>query len=78
MFFYQIILDNNALVGVNQLMIEEHARIANLVYSNEVISIPICIRHVFISFAFDTFGFLAPEAVNLSKRVQKVMHSNVV
>jgi hypothetical protein len=24
------------------------------------------------------FGFLAPEAVNILKRVQKVMHSNVV
>ncbi|GAU17410.1 hypothetical protein TSUD_232870 [Trifolium subterraneum] len=35
-------------------------------------------QHVFIPFAFDTFGFLAPEAVNLLKRVQKVMHSNVV
>jgi hypothetical protein len=35
-------------------------------------------QHVFILFAFDTFGFLAPEAVNLLKRVQKVMHSNVV
>ncbi|GAU30880.1 hypothetical protein TSUD_15660 [Trifolium subterraneum] len=35
-------------------------------------------QHVFIPFAFDTFGFLAPEAVTLLKRVQKVMHSNVV
>jgi hypothetical protein len=35
-------------------------------------------QHVFIPFAFDTFGFLAPEAVNLLKRIQKVMHSNVV
>ncbi|GAU26475.1 hypothetical protein TSUD_294430 [Trifolium subterraneum] len=35
-------------------------------------------QHVFVPFAFDTFGFLAPEAVNLLKRVQKVMHSNVV
>jgi hypothetical protein len=35
-------------------------------------------QHVFIPFAFDTFGFLAPEAVNLLKKIQKVMHSNVV
>jgi hypothetical protein len=35
-------------------------------------------QHIFIPFAFDTFGFLAPEAVNLLKRVQKVMHSNIV
>ncbi|KAK2385189.1 hypothetical protein QL285_072455 [Trifolium repens] len=35
-------------------------------------------QHVFIPFAFDTFGFLAPEAVDVLKRVQRVMHSNVV
>ena len=35
-------------------------------------------QHVFIPFAFDTFGFLAPEAVELLNRVQRVMHSNVV
>jgi hypothetical protein len=35
-------------------------------------------QHVFIPFAFDTFGFLVPEAVNLLKRIQKVMHSNAV
>jgi len=35
-------------------------------------------QHVFIPFAFDTFGFLAPEAVDLLHRVQKVMHSNVM
>jgi len=34
-------------------------------------------QHVFISFAFDTFGFLAPDTVDLLHRVQKVMHSNV-
>ncbi|KAJ0745299.1 putative exostosin [Helianthus annuus] len=34
-------------------------------------------QHVFIPFAFDTFGFLAPEAVDLLSRVQRVMHSNV-
>ena len=32
----------------------------------------------FIPFAFDTFGFLAPEAVELLNRVQRAMHSNVV
>jgi hypothetical protein len=32
----------------------------------------------FIAFAFDTFSFLAPEAVNLLKIVQKVMHNNIV
>ncbi|MFS7934949.1 hypothetical protein Hanom_Chr05g00397681 [Helianthus anomalus] len=31
-----------------------------------------------IPFAFDTFGFLAPEAVDLLSRVQRVMHSNVM
>ncbi|GKA02676.1 hypothetical protein Tco_0675457 [Tanacetum coccineum] len=36
------------------------------------------IQHVFITFAFDTFGFLAPEAVELLSRVQRVMHSNVM
>ena len=35
-------------------------------------------QHIFISFAFDTFGFLAPEAVVLLHRVQKVMHNNVM
>jgi hypothetical protein len=32
----------------------------------------------FIPFAFDTFGFLAPDAVNFLQRVQKIMHNNVV
>ncbi|GKA91738.1 hypothetical protein Tco_0813663 [Tanacetum coccineum] len=35
-------------------------------------------QHVFILFAFNTFGFLAPEAVKLLSRVQRVMHSNVM
>jgi hypothetical protein len=35
-------------------------------------------QHVFIPFAFDTFGFLAPDVVNILKRVQRVMHINVV
>jgi len=35
-------------------------------------------QHAFIPFAFDTFGFLAPEVVDLLYRVQKVMHSNVM
>ncbi|GJS67203.1 hypothetical protein Tco_0681767 [Tanacetum coccineum] len=39
-----------------------------------------CIKnqHVFIPFAFDTFGFLAPEATELLNRVQRVMHNNVM
>jgi hypothetical protein len=32
-------------------------------------------QHAFIQFAFDTFGFLAPDAVNMLKRVQQVMHT---
>nr|KAJ0213536.1 hypothetical protein LSAT_V11C400199650 [Lactuca sativa] len=35
-------------------------------------------QHAFVPFAFDTFGFLAPEAVELLNRVQRVMHSNVI
>ncbi|GKB99240.1 putative reverse transcriptase domain-containing protein [Tanacetum coccineum] len=35
-------------------------------------------QHVFIPFAFDTFGFLAREAVEILSRVQRVMHSNVM
>ncbi|KAL7616032.1 hypothetical protein Lser_V15G02805 [Lactuca serriola] len=35
-------------------------------------------QHVFIPFAFDTFGFLAPDVVELLKRVQRIMHSNVI
>nr|GEV67833.1 putative reverse transcriptase domain-containing protein [Tanacetum cinerariifolium] len=35
-------------------------------------------QHVFIPFAFDTFGFLALEAVELLSRVQRVMHNNVM
>ena len=35
-------------------------------------------QHAFIPFAFDTFGFLAPEVVDLLHRVEKVMHSNVM
>ncbi|GKB23038.1 hypothetical protein Tco_0862439 [Tanacetum coccineum] len=35
-------------------------------------------QHMFIPFAFDTFGFLAPEAVKLLNRVQRVMNSNVM
>jgi hypothetical protein len=35
-------------------------------------------QHSFIPFAFDTFRFLAPEAVSLLQRIQKVMNSNVV
>lgn len=35
-------------------------------------------QHIFIPFAFDTFGFLAPEAVELLGRIQRVMHSYVM
>ncbi|GJV90266.1 hypothetical protein Tco_1538079 [Tanacetum coccineum] len=35
-------------------------------------------QHVFIPFAFDTFGFLAPEAVDLLSLVQQVMHNNIM
>nr|GEW93812.1 auxilin-like protein [Tanacetum cinerariifolium] len=35
-------------------------------------------QHVFIPFAFDTFGFFAPEAVELLSRVQRVMHNNIM
>ncbi|MCI06960.1 auxilin-like protein, partial [Trifolium medium] len=35
-------------------------------------------KHAFIPFAFDTFGFLAPEVVSLLQRVHKVINSNVV
>ncbi|GJZ41300.1 hypothetical protein Tco_0588186 [Tanacetum coccineum] len=40
----------------------------------------VCIenQHMFIPFAFDTFGFLASEAVKLLNRVQRVMNSNVM
>ncbi|KAK1422142.1 hypothetical protein QVD17_25051 [Tagetes erecta] len=33
-------------------------------------------QHVFIPFAFDTFGFLAPKAVEFLNRVKRVVHSN--
>jgi hypothetical protein len=35
-------------------------------------------QHAFIPFVFDTFGFLALDAVNIVKRVQRDVHSNVV
>jgi len=37
-------------------------------------------QHVFILFAFDTSGFLAPEVVDLDllHRVQRIMHNNVM
>ncbi|KAM0015840.1 putative exostosin [Helianthus debilis subsp. tardiflorus] len=33
-------------------------------------------QHVFVPFAFDTFGALAPDAVRFLKRVQQVVSSN--
>jgi len=35
-------------------------------------------QHVFIPFSFDTFSFLASEAVDLLHRVQRVLHSYVM
>jgi hypothetical protein len=35
-------------------------------------------QHAFIPLVFDTFDFLASETVELLKRVQRVMHSNVM
>nr|GEZ63698.1 auxilin-like protein [Tanacetum cinerariifolium] len=35
-------------------------------------------QHVFIPFAFDTFGFLAPKTMELLSPVQRVMHNNVM
>jgi hypothetical protein len=35
-------------------------------------------QHAFIPFVFDMFGFLALDAVNIVKRVQRDVHSNVV
>lgn len=35
-------------------------------------------QHVFISFAFDTFGFLTLGVVDLLHRVQRDMHNNVI
>jgi hypothetical protein len=35
-------------------------------------------QHVFIPFAFDTFGFLTPDVVDLLQRVQKIIQNNVV
>ncbi|GJY86263.1 putative reverse transcriptase domain-containing protein [Tanacetum coccineum] len=35
-------------------------------------------QHVFVPFAFDTFGSFALEAMKLLNRVQRVMHSNVM
>ena len=35
-------------------------------------------QHIFISFAFDTFVFLAPKAVDILRKVQRVMYNNVM
>ena len=35
-------------------------------------------QHAFIPFAFDTFDFLALEAVDLLQRVQRLMHNKFV
>ena len=35
-------------------------------------------QHVFISFVFDTFGFLAAEVLDLLRRIEMTMHNNVM
>jgi len=35
-------------------------------------------QHIFISFTFDTFSFLAADVVDLLHRVQRVMYNNVL
>jgi len=35
-------------------------------------------QHVFISFIFDIFDFLAPDVIDLQHKVQSVMHKNVM
>jgi hypothetical protein len=35
-------------------------------------------QYAFIPFVFYTFDFLAPNTVNILKRIQRVMHSNVI
>ena len=35
-------------------------------------------QHAFIPFAFNTFGILTPEVVDLLHRVQRVMHNNIM
>ncbi|MFS7958331.1 hypothetical protein Hanom_Chr07g00677031 [Helianthus anomalus] len=33
-------------------------------------------QHVFVPFVFDTFGSLAPEAIQFLTRVQRVIHNS--
>jgi hypothetical protein len=35
-------------------------------------------QHVFMPFVFDIFGFLTSDVVDILRRVQKVMHNNVM
>jgi hypothetical protein len=35
-------------------------------------------QHAFIPFVFNTFGFLVHEVVDILKRVQRVIHNNMV
>ncbi|KAJ0884419.1 hypothetical protein HanPSC8_Chr10g0433491 [Helianthus annuus] len=46
-----------------------------LIYSGALVFL---LRKMHPLISFDTFGFLAPEAVDLLSRVQRVMHSNVM
>ena len=35
-------------------------------------------QHVFLPFAFDIFGFLVSDAIEILKRVQRILHGNVM
>lgn len=35
-------------------------------------------QYMFMSFAFDTYDFLVPNAVKLLNRIQRMIHSNLV
>ena len=35
-------------------------------------------QHVFIPFAFDIFGFLVSDVIELLNRVQQIMHNNLI
>ncbi|GJZ12752.1 hypothetical protein Tco_0547982 [Tanacetum coccineum] len=55
-------------------------RESNTRFKDDKTRVKTCIenQHVFIPFVFDTFGFLAPEVVELLSRVQRFMHNNVM
>lgn len=35
-------------------------------------------QHIFISIAFDTFGFLTPNVVELLNKIQRIIYNNVM